>query len=348
MIRVLIVDDSKVIQEFLDYILSSDPEIQIVGIANSGYEAIELVKGRKPDVITMDINMPGIDGYMATRTIMETYPTPIVIVSGNSNAKEISNTFKAIEAGALAVVFRPPGLEHPQFASSCKELIQTVKLMSEVKVVKLLPQFRKERIKIVRMEEKFEDDIRRIRIVAIGASTGGPKALQIILSKLPRNLTVPVIIVQHISKGFVQGFMEWLSATSCINLKIAEDGEPLLPGYGYIAPDNFQMGVNKGNKILLSNQPPENGLKPSVNYMFRSVAQYYGQNAMGILLTGMGKDGADELKVMKEKGAFTLVQNEESSVIFGMPGEAMRIGAADYAFSPEKIAEIITKSSTKV
>jgi two-component system chemotaxis response regulator CheB len=347
MIKVLIVDDSKVIQEFLAHLLSSDPDIQVVGIAGSGIEAIELVKKKKPDVITMDIHMPGMDGYEATRTIMETYPTPIVIVSGSSNKKEVTNTFRLLEAGALAVVIRPPGFEHPQFASSRKELIQTVKLMSEVKVVRLFPRSRKEQIKPLRSVQTFENDLKRIEVIAIGASTGGPMALQLILSRLPEDLPVPVLIVQHIARGFVKGFLEWLSATSGIKLKIAEDKESISAGTGYIAPDNFHMGVSRGSKIDLSNQPPENGLKPSASYLFRSVAQYFGPNALGVLLTGMGKDGADELKAMKDKGALTVVQNEESSVVFGMPGEALRIGAADQALSPERIAEILAKSGSK-
>jgi two-component system chemotaxis response regulator CheB len=347
MIKVLIVDDSKVIQEFLAHLLSSDPDFQVVGIAGSGYEAIEFVKAKKPDVITMDIHMPGMDGYEATRTIMETVPTPIVIVSGSSNKKEVTNTFRLLEAGALAVVIRPPGFEHPKFAASRKELIQTIKLMSEVKVVRLFPRSRKEQIKPIRFVQTFENDLKRIQVIAIGASTGGPMALQIILSRLPEDLPVPVLIVQHITKGFVKGFHEWLSATSGIKLKIAEDGEPISAGVGYIAPDNFHMGISRGSKIDLSKQPPEKGLKPSVSYLFRSVAQTFGPNALGVLLTGMGKDGADELKAMKDKGAFTVVQNEESSVVFGMPGEALSIGAADQALSPEKIAEILAKSGSK-
>jgi len=347
MIRVLIVDDSKVQQEFLAHLLSSDPDIQVVGFAGSGYEAIELVRIKKPDVITMDIHMPGMDGYETTRTIMETVPTPIVIVSGSVKSKEVAGTFKSLEAGAIAVVLCPPGFEHPQFTTCRKELIQTVKLMSEVKVVKRFPHSRKEQIKPIRLVQTFENDIKRIQVVAIGASTGGPLALQIILSKLPQDLPVPVLIVQHIATGFVKGFKEWLSATSGIKLKIAEDGESISAGIGYIAPDNFHMGISRGNKINLSNQPPENGLKPSVSYLFRSVAQIIGPNALGVLLTGMGKDGADELKVMKEKGALTLVQNQESSVVFGMPGEALRIGAADQALSPERIAEILAKSGSK-
>ena len=347
MIKILIVDDSIVVQEFLTYLFSSDHDITIVGVAGSGNEAIELVKVKKPDVITMDIHMPGMDGYEATRIIMETVPTPIVIVSGSSNPKEMANTYRALEAGALAFVHRPPGLENPQFPTFSKDLIQTVKLMSEVKVVKLLPRNRKEQINSLRFGKTIENDVRSIQIIAIGASMGGPMALQKILSRLPKDLPVPVLIVQHIAAGFIKGFQEWLSITSGIKLRIAEDGEQLSAGIGYIAPDNYHMGVSPGRKISLSNKPPENGLKPSVNYLFRSVSQAFGPDALGVLLTGMGKDGAVELKAMKDKGALTIVQNEESSVVFGMPGEALRIGAADHALSPESIAEILAISGSK-
>jgi two-component system, chemotaxis family, protein-glutamate methylesterase/glutaminase len=347
MIKVLIVDDSKVVQEFLAHLLSSDPDIQVVGIANSGIEAIDLVKQKKPDVITMDIHMPGMDGYEATRVIMETCPTPIVIVSGSSNKKEVANTFRLLDAGALAVVIRPPGFEHPQFAASRKELVQTVKLMSEVKVIRRFTRIRKEQSKPLHLVQTFENDLKRIQVIAIGASTGGPMALQIILSRLPGDLPVPVLIVQHIAKGFLKGFVDWLSATSGIKLKIAEDGERISAGIGYIAPDNFHMGVSRGSKIILSDQPPENGLKPSVSYLFRSVAETFGPNALGALLTGMGKDGADGLKTMKDKEAYTVVQSKESCIIFGMPAEALCIGAADQALSPEQISEILAKAGKK-
>lgn len=347
MIKVLIVDDSKVIQQFLAHILSSDDEIEIVGFACSGSEAIEMAKSKKPDIITMDIHMPGISGFEATRTIMETVPTPLVIVSGSLKTKDEVNLFRSVEAGALALLSRPPAIEHPQFKSSADELIRTVKLMSEVKVIRLFPSRAKGRISSTDQFQNQDINLRRVKIIAIGASTGGPAAIQKILSGLPKNLPVPVLIVQHIAKGFITGFKNWLSLTSGINLKIAEHGELIMAGIGYIAPDNFQMGIDRHRKICLIDEPPENGSKPSVSYLFRSISQTIAHDSISVLLTGMGKDGVNELKLLKDKGAVTIVQSEESSVVFGMPGEAIKIGAAMHTLAPEKIALILAKTGLK-
>lgn len=342
MIKVLIVDDSRVVQEFMTHILSSDPEIQIIGVASSGEEAVALVLKKRPDVITMDIHMPGMDGYEATRIIMETAPTPIVIVSGSLSVSEVANTFKLIEAGALAVILRPPGMEDHGFAGARLKLIQHIKLMSEVKVVRRFPnQMTQRKRSIVTIPTESSENI-EVQLIAIGASTGGPVVLKTFLSNLPKDLPIPVLIVQHIARGFLNGFRDWLEDTSTIPLRIAINGELLKPGYAYIAPDDLQMGITNGPRIILQNLPPENGLCPSVDYLFRSVAEVMGSKAIGVLLTGMGKDGAKGLLTMKEKGAVTLVQDEASCVIFGMPGEAVRIGAASQVLSPVKIVETIS------
>jgi two-component system chemotaxis response regulator CheB len=347
MIKVLIVDDSKVVQEFMKYILSLDPDIQIVGIASSGHEAIELAREMRPDVISMDFHMPDMNGCEAACAIMKTTPTPIVIVTASMSTEEVIKNFSPFENGALEVVLRPPGMQHPDFVTTCNMLIQTLKRMSEIKVISLFPPGIKEQIETLRLLQTFENNLMRIQVIAIGASTGGLNALQKILSGLPEDLPVPVLIVQHISEGFVKEFVEWLSLTSGIKLKIAEDGEPISAGIGYIAPDNFHMGVSQGSKINLCNCPSENGFKPSVNYLFRSVAQTFGSNALGVLLTGIGKDGVDELKVMKDKGALTLVQDEESSDVFGMSAEAIKTGASDHILSIEKINDFF-KDAVKV
>jgi two-component system chemotaxis response regulator CheB len=347
MIRVLIVEDSPVAQEFMTHIFASDPEIRVVGVAENGLEAIDLVRQNRPDVITMDIHMPIMDGYEATRKIMETTPTPIVIVSASSRTKEVDSTFRAMEAGALAVILRPPGIGHPDHDAAAKELIQTVKLMSEVKVIRRFSQRRREGViqqLAVSQSRKTATDI---QVAAIGASTGGPPVLQRILSDLPNDLSFPVLIVQHITQGFIEGFSRWLSETSHFPVRVASNGERTLPGHGYIAPDGLHMEIGPGPVIALSDHAPENGLKPSVASLFRSVTKVAGPAAIGVLLTGMGRDGVEELKAMKENGAITVVQDKESSVVHGMPGEAINIDAAIYVLPPEGIAKLLASLSKK-
>lgn len=346
MIKVLIVEDSPVIQEFLVHILSSDPEIQVAGIANNGEEALEAVEHKKPDVVTMDIHMPKMDGFEATRRIMETQPVPIVIVSGSSTAKEIATTFRALEAGALVVVSRPKGIGHPDYERDARELVQNVKLMSEVKVVKRWPRSRKKAFPSVPKVE-IEKELLEIQMVAIGASTGGPIALQTILSRLPKDFPIPMLIVQHMATGFVQGFAEWLAQSSGFPVHVAADGEYPLPGHAYVAPDGFHMTVKPGNRIALSHDEAKDGLRPSVSYLFGSVAKVFGSKSIGVILTGMGKDGAEELRLMKDGGAITIAQDKESSVVYGMPGEAIELEAAMYVLPPEKIAATLASLASK-
>ena len=341
MIKVLIVEDSPVSREFLVYILSSDPAIQVVGAVANGLEALEAVRQKKPDVITMDIHMPMMDGFEATRKIMETLPTPIVIVSASTSATEVASTFRAMEVGALAVISRPPGIGHPEHEAAARELIQTVKLMSEVRVVRRIPTAAKGRAPGRPRIAPSPILPTGIQVAAMGASTGGPPVLQKILSRLPQDLPFPMLIVQHISPGFVKGFGEWLAGASGFPVRIASQGELPLPGQAYIAPENFHIGIGIGPRIALSDHAPEDGLRPSVAHLFRSVAQVLGPAAVGVLLTGMGRDGAQELKTMKDKGAITIAQDEESSVVHGMPGEAIRLEAATYVLTPEGIADFL-------
>jgi two-component system chemotaxis response regulator CheB len=342
MIKVLIVEDSQVVREFLTYVLSSDPDIQVIGTASNGEEAIKMISDKSPDVVTMDINMPKMDGFEATRIIMETTPTPIVIVSASWDPEEVQKTFRAMEAGALAAVRKPVGVAHPDYKDQAKELIQTVKLMSEVKVVR-----RHSRIKHgkgISAGLAVKDLIpltTDVKIVAIGASTGGPPVIETILSRLSKDSCAPLLIVQHIAPGFVQGFADWLANSCRIPVKIATRHEFPLPGHAYIAPDGVHMGMDTSGRIVFEGSEPENGLRPAVSYLFRSVANVFGKNIVGVLLTGMGKDGAKELKMMKEKGAITIAQDEESCVVYGMPGEAVNLNAATYVLSPPKIAELL-------
>lgn len=342
-IKTLIVDDSPVVQELIAHILSSDPGIKVIGTANNGEDALKFLEDKRPDVILMDIYMPKMNGYEATRMIMETRPVPIIIVSADWNPKEVEKTFFAMEAGAVAVLEKPRGSFAPRYEKASKELVETVRAMSEVRLVKRLPA--RKRLEPVYSMPETDDKLRRqdIEIVAIGASTGGPPVLQTILSLLSKNLPVPVLIVQHIAKGFVSGLADWLNQTTGFPVKIAAHGEYAMAGHVYIAPDGFHMGVERSGRIALSNTDPDNGLRPSVSYLFRSVSLSFGPRVIGILLTGMGKDGAEDLKIMKERGAATIAQDKGSSVVFGMPGEAINIDAADYVLPPEKIAAMIER-----
>ncbi|NOU16946.1 MAG: chemotaxis-specific protein-glutamate methyltransferase CheB [Bacteroidales bacterium] len=342
MIKVLIVEDSPVMQQLLSYTISADPDIQVVGIVENGEEAIEAVKKLHPDIIAMDMHMPKLDGRQTTRIIMETNPTPIVIVTGSSTGKEATFSFDMIAEGALAVIKKPPSVDHPEFKKEAQGLIQTLKLMSEVKLVRRIAHSTRENGLVKPIIEKEISKESEIQIVAIGASTGGPLVLQKILSGLPKNIPVPLLIVQHISQGFTEGFVEWLNNTTNFPVHIASHGEFPLAGHGYVAPDNFHMGVERGPRIVLSNHGLENGLRPSVAYLFRTVAQVFGSGAVGILLTGMGRDGAEELKMMKKNGAITFAQDKESSVVHGMPGEAIKFNAAMHILPPEDIITTLT------
>ena len=338
MIKVLVAEDSPVVREFLIHVLSSDPDIRVVGTANDGEQAVAAVKRYRPDVITMDIHMPKMDGLDATRRIMETDPTPIVIVSGSTDPHETETTFRALEAGALAVLKRPNGIGHPDHETTTRELVQTVKLMSEVKVVRRWPRVRRDAPATRPAEMGLARAPAQVRIVAIGASTGGPPALHTVLAGLPKAFPAPVLIVQHMAGGFIQGFAEWLAQSASLPVHVAAHGETILPGHVYVAPDEHQMKVEHGGKIVLTRDAPENGLRPSVSYLFRSVAEVYGSAAVAGLLTGMGRDGAEELRLLKEKGAVTFAQDKDSSVVHGMPGEAIKLDAATFVLPPDKIA----------
>jgi two-component system chemotaxis response regulator CheB len=336
MIKVLVVEDSAVVREFLLAVFGADPDIVVVGTAADGEQAIEMAQRLRPDVITMDVHMPRIDGVEATRRIMQTDPRPIVVVSGSGAFGEVSQAFAALEAGALAALPRPEGLGHEGHERSARELVRTIKAMAEVKLVRRWP-----RREVCAAPPLAPEPGGGPPVIAIGASTGGPPALNEILAALPAGFPAAVLIVQHIAPGFVQGFAEWLAQSCGLPVGLARHAEQIASGRVYIAPDGHQMAIAGGGKIVLTPCPGTTALCPSVSHLFASVARVYGGRAVAGLLSGMGRDGADELKLLKDCGAATFVQNKESSAVHGMPGEAIRLGAARYVLPPEGIAPVL-------
>jgi two-component system chemotaxis response regulator CheB len=339
-IRVLVVEDSPVLRDLLVHILESDPDIRVIATADNGEQALERVQRQRPDVIAMDVHMPKMTGLEATRKIMESFPTPIVLVSGSSMRDEAAAAFQALEAGALAFIQKPNGVGHSQYEQTARHLRETVKLMAEVKVVRRWP--RREvapgRARMPATTVATGDTVGEADVVAIGASTGGPIALKAIFSELPKDLAVPILVVQHIALGFTDAFAEWLGQSSGVVVRVASHGQFIQGGDAYIAPDGHHMKIERGGRIALSQHELENGHRPSVSCLFRSVAAVFGRKAIGVLLSGMGNDGAEELKTMKEKGALTIAQDRESSIVHGMPGQAIELDAATYVLSPERIA----------
>jgi two-component system chemotaxis response regulator CheB len=341
-INVLAVDDSTVTRMLLVHLLESDPGIHVLGAVNDGQAALDFLQTQKPDVIVMDINMPRLDGFEATRRIMETQPVPIIICSATTNPREVATTFRVMEAGAVACLAKPVSREHPDFDWLAADLLQTVKLMSEVKVVRRWPRSRFAPLaEPAASSPDGKPAACATRLIGIGASTGGPPVLQTILSGLPKDFSAPVLIVQHIAHGFLPGLVEWLNQTTGWQVHLAAHGVVPLPGHAYLAPDDFHMGVSPGGRIFLSREEPIGGLRPAVAYLFRTLAEVCGAQALGVLLTGMGRDGAAELKLMKDAGAETIAQDRETSVVHGMPGEAIAMGGATHVLSAEKIAEFL-------
>ena len=338
-LRVLVAEDSATARAFLVNLLDSDPRLRVVGAVADGQAAIDFAATRQADVVLMDLYMPGVDGFEATRRIMESHALPIVICSSVADPKAMDITFRALEAGALACIEKPVGREHPNFEAICARLLETVRLMAEVKVVRRSPRVR--RTPSGPFSVPSAQTWGSIRMIGIGASTGGPPVLQTILADLPKDFATPILIVQHIARGFLAGMAEWLNQTSPLHVQVASYGTVPVPGHVYLAPDDFHLGIGSHGTLSLTRQEPENGLRPSVSFLFRSLAETYGGSAAGVLLTGMGRDGADGLKMMRDRGAMTIAQDRDSSVVHGMPGVAIELGAASQILPADKIADAL-------
>lgn len=337
MIRVLIVDDSPTLRLLIRRLLEMDPELQVVGEATNGQEAITLCRSLNPDIITMDIRMPKMDGYGAIRHIMSEMPRPIVVLTSTRSELEQGNTYKATEEGALMVLKKPRGL--PGSGSEANQFTAQIKSMAGVKVVRRIRPFREGRpIESPGLTPR-KRNTQEVSLVAIGVSTGGPPALLTLLSQLPADFSIPVVIIQHISKGFLPGLVRWLNNSTPLQVKIAGNGDLLQAGSVYLAPDDYHLGIKTINRVFLWKAPLVDGHCPSATVLFNSIAESYGPAAVGILLTGMGRDGASGLKALHDAGGHTIAQDETTCIIFGMPKEAIALGAVNEVLPLDRIGE---------
>lgn len=371
MLRVLVVDDSPTSRALIVSILGNDDEMTVAGEAASGHEAVQLTARLRPDVITMDIHMPGMTGFEATKQIMIDTPTPIVIVSASTMVDEVATGMRALRAGALTMLRKPPGPEAENYELASAELIETVKSMADVKVVRHFRPTEPE-LPIAASGEAApmapaqsgrgadQHDPRSVPVpadfdprvsdsagepvmglVALAASTGGPPAIQQVLARLPADFPWPILVVQHIAKGFSDGFAQWLDSTITLPVRTAQVGAPLTAGHVHVAPEDGHLGVSSSYVIEVSDTPPIGGFRPSASYLFNSVAGVYRDATLAVIMTGMGSDGLDGLRAVKQCGGTVIAQDEATSVVFGMPGAALGANVVDETVGLDQIAHRI-------
>jgi two-component system chemotaxis response regulator CheB len=343
MLNALVVDDSATARALIVAILQSDPGIRVVGEGKDGAEAVELTQKLRPQVITMDLRMPRLDGFEATREIMIAAPTPIVIVTASTERTEVEIAMHALRAGALAVLRKPRGPGSPGFEDEAQKLLATVKAMAQVKVVRHWrpgPNVAGSLREPVRTRGASAPPSpgARCKVVAVATSTGGPAALQRVLGGLPGDFPAPILVVQHITPGFTAGLAAWLNTVCDLQVKVAEPGDLLAPHTVYLAPDDRHLGAAGPAAVALSGAPPLGGFRPSGTFLFESVARAFGPAAVAVILTGMGEDGVAGLRAVRQAGGRVIAQDEKSSVVFGMPGAAVAAGLADQVLALDAIS----------
>ena len=338
--KVLIADDSPTARQMLVHLISNASDMSVIGEANNGKQAVRLACDLHPDVILMDLVMPEMDGLEATREIMHLAPTPIVMISGSLETNETTIAFQAIRVGALTAVQKPIGphdIDHP---TQVKILLNTVRAMASVKVIH---HWQEQRIPASSQPLPFKATAPRL--VAVAASTGGPAALAEIIQNLPADFVLPIVIVQHIAPDFVFSLREWLSGITPLKIEIAQRGEKVLPGHIYLAPGDAHLCLTTRESFEFDPDQHGEPHMPSANMLLTSVARSYGAQAVGVVLTGMGNDGARGLRAMFDAGAFTIAQDEATSVVYGMPREAVELGAVRCVVPLPEIAQALVDLS---
>lgn len=342
-IKILMAEDSPVQAALIRAIFEAQDDMEIIGHAQNGEEVIKLASTLKPDIITMDIEMPKIDGLEATRQIMRNSPLPIVILSSYVNDSEMRVPFHALDYGALAVLQKPGDMKDPNFSSIEEELIEVVRAMSEVKVV---THRHKPRIHYSPWMHESLPKAGDYKLIALGCSTGGPITLRAILSELPADFSLPIVIVQHMFQHFTEALIAWLSKQTPLKLKLAQENEILMPGTVYFAPhDQHLLIVQKKGQfhIHLTHSDKFMSFRPSVTVLFNALAETFGGKVIAGILTGLGDDGAEGLRLLRDKGAFTFVQKPDTCVVATMPESAIKVHATDQIIPLDEIPAMLKK-----
>ena len=355
-IKALVVDDSAFMRKSLSLMLESTGEIEVIATARDGQEGVEMVKTKFPDIVTMDIEMPRMDGLTALQKIMKEYPTPVLMVS-SLTTEGAKDTIKALELGAVDFIPKELSYVNVNIIKIKEDLISKVKTIVSQRSLSLRLQ-RIQNLKINRglstQKTNTSDYVSKaipqigFKAVALGISTGGPMSLQKVIPKISGKLSIPIFIVQHMPPKFTKSLAERLNGLSEVEVKEAEDNEVVKGGVVYIAPGGMHMTVEKSsvgnNRIMISEYPSDTLHRPSVDVMINSVIQAYGKHVLGVIMTGMGRDGADAIKELKIKGGYSIAQDEESCVVYGMPKAVVDSGNADAIVPLEKISAEINKA----
>jgi two-component system, chemotaxis family, protein-glutamate methylesterase/glutaminase len=330
--RVLLVDDSPFALRILMKILASAKDIEVVGSAANGRQALKMIASLNPTVVCTDFHMPSMDGLALVQNIMEQCPRPILVISVSVQPGS-TNVFKLLEAGALDIITKPRLEQELAFGGIASELISKIRILAGVQV------FRKKNTTAPRPPSLIAENTEQYRLLVIGASTGGPQALQTILSQLPVSFPLPIICIQHISDGFLHNLVSWLGEKCALKCQIAQAGMAPLPGNVYFPQEKMQLEFDAQGRFLITSNTPNKGHCPSVSTTMQTAAAQFGKKMISVLLTGMGDDGAEGMQAVSQAGGMTIAQDEASCVVFGMPKQAIELGAAKRVLALDHIAQ---------
>lgn len=336
MIRLLLVTGTPDLAARTAAALRNDSSMKLIGVAENGEQALAMATGLRPDVVAVEIRLPDGDSAETVKEIMIAAPRPVVVIAGQDGARRGMVAERALEAGALAVIAAPDAVADSVENVSMEKFLSTIRVMAQVKVV----GHRRKKHKAEADSKKPKDGVEGpVSIIGIAASTGGPVALRAILRNIPAAFPAPILVVQHMSDGFIEGVATHLDATIPLRVKIAADGEWLRPGIVYLAPDRYQLGVSGKTRIRIVDDPPVNGFKPSASYLFRSISISFKDEALAVILTGMGDDGTEGLADLRRRGGRVIAQDQKTSAVFGMPKAAVLAGLVDFVLPLEAISE---------